>query len=161
MPTVISVCRPTIIIFGLTVRFQISTNGIISTPPLPGHCQKTCGSQRIFHTNSPLPYTITTGLDDNGDTIFNDRPNGISRNSERGTWQKRFDASLSWQFNLGKNSDSSGFADPNSQIIRGKAIILDINSTNIFNQTNFQNFAGVPNFTIFSPTDFRRKSETN
>ena len=36
---------------------------------------------------SALPYTITTGLDNNGDTVFNDRPAGVSRNSARGAAQ--------------------------------------------------------------------------
>ena len=37
---------------------------------------------------SALPYNITTGFDANGDTVFNDRPAGVSRNSARGasTW---------------------------------------------------------------------------
>ena len=34
--------------------------------------------------STALPYTIRTGLDDNGDQIFNDRPAGIGRNSLRG-----------------------------------------------------------------------------
>jgi len=34
--------------------------------------------------SSALPYTITTGLDGNGDTVFNDRPAGVGRNSARG-----------------------------------------------------------------------------
>jgi hypothetical protein len=33
---------------------------------------------------SGSPYTIRTGLDDNGDQIFNDRPVGVGRNSLRG-----------------------------------------------------------------------------
>ncbi|MCU1385884.1 MAG: hypothetical protein JWL71_4581 [Acidobacteria bacterium] len=33
---------------------------------------------------SASPYTIRTGLDDNGDQIFNDRPAGVGRNSVRG-----------------------------------------------------------------------------
>jgi hypothetical protein len=36
---------------------------------------------------SALPYNITTGLDDNGDTVFNDRPGGVGRNSARGASQ--------------------------------------------------------------------------
>jgi hypothetical protein len=36
---------------------------------------------------SALPYNITTGLDDNGDTLFNDRPSGVERNSARGASQ--------------------------------------------------------------------------
>ena len=37
-----------------------------------------------FSVSSAPPYTIRTGLDDNGDQIFNDRPSGVARNSARG-----------------------------------------------------------------------------
>ena len=37
-----------------------------------------------LQASSATPYTITTGRDDNGDTVFNDRPSGVGRNSERG-----------------------------------------------------------------------------
>jgi len=36
---------------------------------------------------SALPYNVTTGLDNNLDTVFNDRPAGVSRNSARGATQ--------------------------------------------------------------------------
>ena len=36
---------------------------------------------------SATPYTVTTGRDANGDTVFNDRPAGVGRNSERGAAQ--------------------------------------------------------------------------
>jgi hypothetical protein len=35
-----------------------------------------------FFINSGAPFDITTGLDDNGDTQFSDRPAGIGRNSD-------------------------------------------------------------------------------
>lgn len=35
-----------------------------------------------IQVNSGTPFNITTGLDDNGDTSFNDRPAGIGRNSD-------------------------------------------------------------------------------
>jgi hypothetical protein len=37
--------------------------------------------------SSALPYNVTTGLDNNGDTVFNDRAAGIGRNSARGATQ--------------------------------------------------------------------------
>ena len=37
-----------------------------------------------WQANSGRPYDITTGLDDNGDTIFRDRPSGVARNSGNG-----------------------------------------------------------------------------
>ena len=38
---------------------------------------------------SALPYNVTTGADNNRDSVFNDRPTGVSRNSARGAdfWQ--------------------------------------------------------------------------
>ncbi|MGD9904612.1 MAG: carboxypeptidase regulatory-like domain-containing protein [Vicinamibacterales bacterium] len=50
---------------------------------------------------SGRPYNVTTGLDDNGDTVFNDRPAGVSRNSERGAGQITADLRLTKSFNLG------------------------------------------------------------
>jgi hypothetical protein len=43
----------------------------------------------ILTARSALPYNITTGLDNNGDTFFTDRPSGVGRNSARGDpfWQ--------------------------------------------------------------------------
>ena len=37
-----------------------------------------------LRVQSALPYNITTGRDDNGDTVSNDRPAGVARNSGRG-----------------------------------------------------------------------------
>jgi hypothetical protein len=51
--------------------------------------------------SSPPPYTITTGIDDNGDTTFNDRPAGVGRNSARGASQRNVNFRLNRSFNLG------------------------------------------------------------
>jgi len=50
---------------------------------------------------SARPYNVITGLDDNGDTVFNDRPAGVSRNSERGAGQITADLRLTKSINLG------------------------------------------------------------
>lgn len=46
--------------------------------------------------NSGTPYNVTTGRDDNGDAIFNDRPSGVSRNSRRGLAVTSTDMRVSW-----------------------------------------------------------------
>lgn len=51
--------------------------------------------------SSALPYTITTGLDANGDTVFNDRPVGVERNSARGAAQWSTNIRLSKAIGLG------------------------------------------------------------
>jgi hypothetical protein len=45
-----------------------------------------------INAQSALPYTITTGRDDNQDGVVNDRPEDVGRNSERGA--ARWDMSL-------------------------------------------------------------------
>jgi hypothetical protein len=58
------------------------------------------GSVQAQFSSAP-PYTITTGLDDNGDTVFNDRPAGVGRNSARGASQWNVNLRVNRPFNLG------------------------------------------------------------
>jgi hypothetical protein len=57
-------------------------------------------SVQTQYTSAP-PYNVTTGNDDNGDTVFNDRPAGIGRNSARGASQWNVNLRLNRSFNLG------------------------------------------------------------
>ncbi|MEO7132936.1 MAG: TonB-dependent receptor [Vicinamibacterales bacterium] len=54
---------------------------------------------------SAVPYNVTTGLDNNGDTVFNDRAPGVGRNSARGATQ--------WTTNIRVNK-SIGLGAPRS-----------------------------------------------
>jgi hypothetical protein len=89
---------------------------------------------------SGAPYTITTGFDDNNDTVFNDRPFGVGRNTERGTWQRNMNVRLGWRPEfLGSGTESrDGRRGTNA---RGVEIYGNI--WNVFNDTNFTRFAGV------------------
>jgi Carboxypeptidase regulatory-like domain/TonB dependent receptor len=53
------------------------------------------------------PYNITTGLDDNGDQILNDRPVGVGRNSVRQASQQTWTARVSYTFSFGKTPAST------------------------------------------------------
>lgn len=64
-----------------------------------------------------------TGADDNGDTIFNDRPAGFTRNSERTAGFAQFDLGLVRRFALGGLS------------VEARADVF-----NVFNRTNFSGF---------------------
>ncbi len=73
---------------------------------------------------SSRPYNITTGLDNNGDTVLNDRPEGVKRNSGKGPGL--FNMNLGFQktvilkspekptipANNGANPFASSFAEP-------------------------------------------------
>ena len=50
---------------------------------------------------SGTPYNITTGRDDNGDTVSNDRPAGVTRNTGLGTAQVDLGLRLSWGLAFG------------------------------------------------------------
>jgi hypothetical protein len=67
---------------------------------------------------SALPYNITTGFDDNGDTVSNDRPAGVTRNSARGTMLVDIGARLTWTIGFG-GPPRSGPEGPQINIIRG------------------------------------------
>lgn len=54
-----------------------------------------------LQVSSGRPYNLVTGLDDNGDTVFNDRPAGVGRNSLRSPAQFTADLRLTRSFNLG------------------------------------------------------------
>jgi len=55
---------------------------------------------------SAAPYTITTGRDDNGDGVSNDRPSGAGRNTERGA--ARFDMNVRFSRGFGFGGSRDG-----------------------------------------------------
>jgi hypothetical protein len=59
---------------------------------------------------SATPYNITTGRDDNNDTVFNDRPAGVGRNSARGNGL--FAASLRLNRSIGFGGPAGGPGGP-------------------------------------------------
>jgi hypothetical protein len=67
---------------------------------------------------SALPYNVTTGRDDNGDTVSNDRPAGVTRNSGRGRAQIDLGARLSWSVAFSTRPAASVQA-PQIRIVRG------------------------------------------
>lgn len=114
-----------------------------------------------FRFESALPYNITTGFDDNGDTVSNDRPAGVGRNSARGTAQMELGTRVSWGIGFGQRSQS-GPQGPRVHIVRGApgtemlgsgpGVNLDkkrygveiyVQAYNALNRTNPLNFSGV------------------
>jgi len=62
----------------------------------------------IFQATSALPYNITTGFDNNGDTVINDRPIGVGRNSARGASRWEIGSRLSWGKSFGPEEQPTG-----------------------------------------------------
>lgn len=61
-----------------------------------------------LRAQSGLPYTVTTGRDDNADGVFNDRPAGVSRNSARGAAQVDLGGRVSYAWGFGEPRQGSG-----------------------------------------------------
>jgi hypothetical protein len=109
---------------------------------------------------SALPYTITTGRDDNGDTVSNDRPAGVTRNSARGRGQMDVGARVSWSAGFGPRA-GGGPQGPQVRIVRGNeadplsgmsvsgpndkrySVELYAQAYNLLNHMNALNFSGV------------------
>lgn len=77
----------------------------------------------VIFLSSGQPLNVTTGRDDNGDTIFNDRPAGFARNSERTSGFAQLDLGLLRRFDVGRVS------------IDARAEIF-----NVLNRANFSGF---------------------
>ena len=56
-------------------RHVLAVNGLVRLPGVD--------LAPVLFVSSGQPLNVTTGRDDNGDTVFNDRPAGVGRNSER------------------------------------------------------------------------------
>jgi hypothetical protein len=96
---------------------------------------------------SGFPYTITTGKDDNGDTVFNDRPNGIGRNTERGEWLQQVDLRFRWKFPM------KYFGLKETQ---RRSLSFNTNLRNLLNTANLTNYVGIQTSPFFrKPTSAR------
>jgi hypothetical protein len=94
----------------------------------------------IANVWSGLPYNITTGFDDNHDTVANDRPPGVTRNTGHGPAYANVDARLAKRFQLRKK-------EPATQLDLG----LDV--FNLLNARNPKNFVGTRTSPFFGRAD--------
>jgi outer membrane receptor protein involved in Fe transport len=89
-----------------------------------------------YYVRNGNPYSITTGKDDNGDGIVNDRPPGVGRLTKIGPWYQSVDLNISKAFQM-THTQNGGGANLN----------VFANMTNALNKTNL----GTPSGVITSP----------
>jgi Carboxypeptidase regulatory-like domain len=82
--------------------------------------KKGFGISAIFQATSALPYNITTGFDNNKDTVINDRPAGVTRNSVRGAPRWESGSRLSWGRDFGPEQQPTG--GPQVRMVRIGAV---------------------------------------
>jgi hypothetical protein len=124
---------------------------------------------------SAPPYNITTGRDDNQDSIFNDRPAGVGRNAARGDELVDLNLRLGYTFGFGTRKDTAtttagapgggppmrmgggggGRGGPGGMggggpMDRTKVVSFEayVSASNVLNNVNYTGFTGV----ITSPT---------
>jgi hypothetical protein len=66
---------------------------------------------------SGTPYNITTGRDDNGDTVFNDRPVAVGRNAGRTEMTWEVGGRLSYAFGFGQRPPAGGAGGHGGQAV--------------------------------------------
>lgn len=116
------------------------------------------------NVSSGLPYTLRTGFDENGDLIFNDRPEGVVRNTERAATQWTINQAFAYTFTFGRRASS---LPPGIAVIAGTVRNFDEGNARyrlqfvvqINNLTNRPNYAGYSG-TMTSPF-FRRPTSVS
>ncbi|HEY7547138.1 MAG TPA: TonB-dependent receptor, partial [Blastocatellia bacterium] len=79
---------------------------------------------------SGRPYSLTTGRDDNRDTVASDRPRGVHRNSLQGPGAATLDVRWSKEFHLKRKKEE------------GPTIKVGLDAFNVLNRTNYTGFVG-------------------
>ena len=120
----------------------------------------------VFQATSALPYNITTGFDNNGDTVINDRPFGVGRNSGRGASRWEIGSRLSWgrdfgpaqqqtmggpQIRMVRVGGGDGAAPPSLPSAATKKYRLEFyaQAFNLLNHANLGAFSGVETSPFF------------
>jgi hypothetical protein len=114
-------------------RHRFTLTGIANLP----------GSFRIgtlLTLSTGVPFDITTGSDTNHDTVANDRPPGVTRNTARGTGFAQLDFRFTKLFRLPRLLSREGAAN-NAEI--------NLDAFNVLNQANFKSFIGVVSSPLF------------
>ena len=120
--------------------------GMLSTQAL-----RNLNAQISWEANGGAPYTITTGIDGNGDSIFNDRPPLTPRNSARLPWRSTISGNVSYTIPIGAPPAVEGGrgGGPRGRGGRQKGITLSMSVNNLTNRANYSGFSGVMTSTYF------------
>jgi len=134
-------------------RYQVSVNS---------QALKNLNASFSLGGNTGTPYNITTGFDENDDSIFNDRPGGVGRNSARTSAQATVTANLTYSIALGAASSQPRAQDRPGGGERGDRagqatgryrLVLTLAVNNLTNRPNFSGFNGIQTSPFFlTPT---------
>ncbi len=106
-----------------------------------------------LNATSGTPYTLRSGFDDNGDLVFNDRPLGVGRNTERAAHHLMFGMNVGYDWTFGA---AAGGPAPIGVFIGGGApevrtfeqqpkyrVGVFVNAQNLTNRANYVGYSGI------------------
>jgi len=158
-----------------TGRIENNTDGPYSLPasgspagewgPVPGEIRRHrfnigIGSSALKNLNANInlnastgtPYSITTGQDNNGDLVFNDRPAGVGRNSQWTPGQWTVNGFFNYSIAIGKKTVQAPGGITGITMRNGEISVMTGGAAppryrlgiaaNIINLTNHANFTG-------------------
>jgi hypothetical protein len=105
---------------------------VMGTLALPGSVR----TGLVLSIASGLPYDVTTGFDDNSDTMANDRPPGVTRNTGRGLPTLQLDFRFTKTIDLGRFLHEAKSENRDS-------LDLMVDVFNVINRTNVDRIVGV------------------
>jgi hypothetical protein len=111
----------------------------------------------VVSLRSGAPYDITTGSDDNGDSVGNDRPAGVTRNTGQGPGFAQVDLRMTKVFRMLRPPS----ADPESSKREYRDNFeLNVDVFNVFNRTNFVSYVGVLTSSYFGRANAASRPRT-
>jgi len=102
--------------------------------------------------SSGLPYNITTGLDNNGDSIANDRPFGVTRNTGRAPGLAQLDVRLTRVLRIGRPINGGD--------AQAQTVDVSIDAFNVLNHINVSEVVGVESSPLFGRAVSASKART-
>jgi hypothetical protein len=123
-------------------RYQVSLNS---------QALKNLNASFSLGGNTGTPYNITTGFDDNNDSIFNDRPAGVGRNGARTAEQATVTANLTYSISLGsaggppraQERGGGERGDRAGQPSGRYRLVLTLAVNNLTNRPNYSGYTGI------------------
>jgi hypothetical protein len=137
--------------FHVPHRFNVTVNNQIVRNLL---------AQVNFNTASGTPFTVRTGVDSNGDLIYNDRPTGVGRNTERGAAQWSLNMAAGYTFLFGRQTQLppgiaviGGGGGPQVQTVNQNGaryrLQFVVQVQNVTNHANYTGYSGVSTSPFF------------
>ena len=133
-------------------RYQVGVNS---------QALKNLNAGLTLNGNTGTPYNITTGFDTNNDSLFNDRPAGLSRNGARASSQATVSANVSYAIGLGTAASLKALQEGHRDGGGERAgtpggryrMVITLSVNNLTNRSNFSGFSGIQTSPFFrTPT---------